>query len=165
MITKISFTFGSRQILEDITKKNPDRQFKLMQASTHSNKLALFDLSGKDPIFKTPVVLTVLNESLNSNLNGILYYQSFQVNGDRQQVLYNSLQKIVNDRPDNCNGAFMTSVANRNESSTLVLLTAWDSFEDLTAWRESDSFASLKNFTSLGSDNYYYDEIYRPSFN
>ena len=139
MLTKVSFTFGSHQILEDIIKNNPDRQFKLVQASTHSNKLALFDLSGQDPVFKSPVTLNVLESSLNASLNGVLYYQSFQVNG-----------------------VLMTSVANHNESSTLVLLTSWNDFEDLTAWRESDSFKSLTNFTTMGSDNYYYDEIYRP---
>jgi hypothetical protein len=162
VLTKVSFTFGSHQVLEDIIKNNPDRQFKLMQASTHSNKLALFDLSGKDPVFKSPVILTVLNASLNANLSGILYYQSFQVNGDRQKLLNNSLEKIVEDAPSIANGVLMTSVANQNESSTLVLLTSWNDFEDLTAWRESDSFKSLANFTTLGSDNYYYDEIYRP---
>lgn len=106
MLTKVSFTFGSHQVLEDIIKKNPDRQFKLMQASTHSNKLALFDISGQDSIFKSPVVLTILNASLNANMNGILYYQSFQVNGDRQNLLNNSLDKIVEDAPSIANGVF-----------------------------------------------------------
>ena len=132
-----------------------------MQASTHSNKLALFDLSNQNPIFKNPVVLTVLDETMDSNYNGLFYYQSFQVNGDRQQVLYNSLQKVIADKPAAMNAGLMTSVANKAESSTLVLITAWDSFEDLTAWKNSDSFASLTNFTTMGSDNYYYDEVYR----
>ena len=162
MLTKVSFTFGSHQILEDIIKNNPDRQFKLMQASTHSNKLALFDLAGEETVFKSPVTLNVLESSLDANLAGILYYQSFQVNGDRQKLLYNSLEKVVDDAPSIANGVLMTSVANHNESSTLVLLTAWNDFEDLTAWRESDAFKSLTNFTTMGSDNYYYDEIYRP---
>ncbi|MDM8267194.1 hypothetical protein QUW44_08580 [Limosilactobacillus pontis] len=163
MLTKVSFTFGSHQVLEDIIKKNPDRQFKLMQASTHSNKLALFDISGQDSIFKSPVVLTILNASPNANMNGILYYQSFQVNGDRQNLLNNSLDKIVEDAPNIANGVFLTSVASKSEGATLVLLTSWNDFEDLTSWRESDSFKSLTNFTTLGSDNYYYDEIYRPT--
>ncbi|MDM8332109.1 hypothetical protein QUW45_05330 [Limosilactobacillus pontis] len=163
MLTKVSFTFGSHQVLEDIIKKNPDRQFKLMQASTHSNKLALFDISGQDSIFKSPVVLTILNASPNANMNGILYYQSFQVNGDRQNLLNNSLDKIVEDAPSIANGVFLTSVASKSEGATLVLLTSWNDFEGLTSWRESDSFKSLTNFTTLGSDNYYYDEIYRPT--
>lgn len=161
MLTKLSFTFGSHQILQGIIDNNPDRKLKLMQASTHSNKLALFDLSNQEPIFKTPVVLTVLDETMDSNYNGLFYYQSFQVNGDRQQVLYNSLQKVIADKPGEMNAGLMTSVANKAESSTLVLITAWNSFEDLTAWKNSDSFASLTNFTTMGSDNYYYDEVYR----
>ncbi|WP_288636713.1 hypothetical protein [Limosilactobacillus oris] len=161
MLTKLSFTFGSHQILQGIIDNNPDRKLKLMQASTHSNKLALFDLSNQNPIFKNPVVLTVLDETMDSNYNGLFYYQSFQVNGDRQQVLYNSLQKVIADKPAAMNAGLMTSVANKAESSTLVLITAWDSFEDLTAWKNSDSFASLTNFTTMGSDNYYYDEVYR----
>lgn len=162
MLTKLSFTFGSHQILQGIMSKHPDRKFKLMQASTHSNKSALFDLSSLETIFKTPVILNVLDETMNSNYNGLFYYQSFEVNGDRQQVLYNSLQKVVNDKPGNMNAGLMMSVANKAESATLILLTVWDSFEDLTAWKNSDSFAALTNFTSMGSDNYYYDETYRP---
>ncbi|WP_283587949.1 hypothetical protein [Limosilactobacillus viscerum] len=161
MLTKLSFTFGSRQILQGIIDNNPDRKLKLMQASTHSNKLALFDLSNQDTIFKTPVVLNVLDETLNSSYDGLFYYQSFQVNGDRQQVLYNSLQKVIADKPGNMNAGLMTSVANKAESTTLVLLTAWNSFEDLTAWKNSESFSNLTSFTTMGSDNYYYDEVYR----
>ena len=161
MLTKLSFTFGSHQLLQGIIDDHPERTFKLMQASTHSNKLALFDLSNQNPIFKNPVVLTVLDETMDSNYNGLFYYQSFQVNGDRQQVLYNSLQKVIADKPAAMNAGLMTSVANKAESSTLVLITAWDSFEDLTAWKNSDSFASLTNFTTMGPDNYYYDEVYR----
>lgn len=161
MLTKLSFTFGSHQILQGIIDDNPDRKLKLMQASTHSNKLALFDLSNQNTIFKNPVVLTVLDETMDSNYNGLFYYQSFQVNGDRQQVLYNSLQRVIADKPAAMNAGLMTSVANKAESSTLVLITAWNSFEDLTAWKNSDSFASLTNFTTMGSDNYYYDEVYR----
>lgn len=164
MLTKLSFTFGSHQILQGIINDHPDRQFKLMQASTHSNKLALFDLSNKETIFKTPVVLTVLDETMNSDYNGLFYYQSFQVNGDRQQVLYNSLQKVVNNKPGNMNAGLMTSVANKAESTTLVLLTTWPSFEDLTAWKNSDSFRTLTSFTTMGSDNYYYDEVYRSTY-
>lgn len=164
VLTKISFTFGSRQVLKKIISQNTDRKLKLMQASTHSNKLALFDFSGKETVFKTPVNLTVLNESLNANFNGILYYQSFQVNGDRQKLLYDSLDKIIDDAPEIGNGFLMNSVSNQSESSTLILLSAWNDFEDLTAWRESDSFKSLANFTTIGSDNYYYDEIYRPVY-
>ena len=68
---------------------------------------------------------------------------------------------MIADKPAAMNAGLMTSVANKAESSTLVLITAWDSFEDLTAWKNSDSFASLTNFTTMGSDNYYYDEVYR----
>ena len=161
MLTKLSFTFGSHQILQGIIDDHPDREFKLMQASTHSNKLALFDLSNQNSIFKNPVILTVLDETMNSNYNGLFYYQSFQVNGDRQQLLYNSLQKVIDDQPAAMNAGLMTSVANKTESSTFVLITVWDRFEDLTAWKESDSFANLTNFTTMGSDNYYYDEVYR----
>lgn len=164
MLTKISLTFGSHQVLKKISDQNADRKLKLMQASTHSNKLALFDFSGKETVFKTPVKLTVLNESLNANFNGLLYYQSFQVNGDRQKLLYDSLDKIVDNAPEIGNGFLLNSVASQGEGSTLILLSAWNDFEDLTAWRESESFKSLANFTSISSDNYYYDEIYRPVY-
>lgn len=161
MLTKLSFTFGSHQILQEIIERYPDRDLRLMQAATHSSKLALFDLSGQDTIFKTPVELTVLDETLNSNYHGLFYYQSFQVNGDRQQVLYNSLQKIIDNQPGNMNAGFMTSIANKVESSNLVLLTIWPSYTDLKAWEDSNSFATLDSFTGGGSDNYYYDEVYR----
>lgn len=160
MLTKISLTFGSRQILQSIIDKYPERHFKLMQASTHSRKLALFDLSGKDTVFKSPVVYTVLDETLDADLSGMFYYQSFQVNGDRQKLLYNSLQKVI-EEASGMNAGLMLSVDNKSEATTLVLLTAWKDFESLNAWKNSDSFNSLINFTTLGSDNDYYDEIYK----
>lgn len=161
MLTKISFTFGSQPILEDIIKKYPDRRFKLMQATTHTRKLALFDLSGKETIFKSPVKLTVLDESPNANLNGMFYYQSFQVNGDRQKLLYNSLEKVVTDNSGKMNGSYLLNVDNKAEATTLILLTSWRDYQDLTDWQQSEAFKSLRNFTSMGSDNGYYDEIYK----
>ncbi|WP_323065278.1 hypothetical protein, partial [Limosilactobacillus reuteri] len=152
MLTKISLTFGSRQILQSIIDKYPERHFKLMQATTHTRKLALFDLSGKDTIFQSPVKLTTLDSTLDAQLNGMFYYQSFQVNGDRQKLLYNTLQKVLTE-PADMNGGYMLSVDNKAEATTLVLLTAWADFEALTAWKESETFTSLKNFTSMGSDN------------
>ena len=147
MLTKISLTFGSRQILQSIIDKYPERHFKLMQATTHTRKLALFDLSGKDTIFQSPVKLTTLDSTLDAQLNG----------------LYNTLQKVLTE-PADMNGGYMLSVDNKAEATTLVLLTAWADFEALTAWKESETFTSLKNFTSMGSDNSYYDEIYKPIF-
>ncbi|GGI64329.1 hypothetical protein [Limosilactobacillus caviae] len=163
MLTKISLTFGSRQILQSIIDKYPERHFKLMQATTHTRKLALFDLSGKDSIFESPVKLTVLDSTLDASLNGMFYYQSFQVNGDRQKLLYNTLQKVITE-PSNMNGGYLLTVDNKVEATTLVLLTSWESFENLTTWKESESFKSLQNFTSMGSDNSYYDEIYKTIF-
>lgn len=162
MLTKLSLTFGSEKVLKQIIDQNPDRQFKLMQASTHSNKIALFDYSNKDSIFNSPVNFRVLGESLNSNLNGMLFYQSFQVNGDRQDLLYNSLQKIAESDNKLMNGKYFLQVDSRDQSSTLVLLTSWNSFDDLMAWKKSDEFLSLAGFTNEGSNNYYYDETYRP---
>ena len=162
MLTKLSLTFGSEKVLKQIIDQNPDRQFKLMQASTHSNKIALFDYSNKDSIFNSPVNFRVLGESLNSNLNGMLFYQSFQVNGDRQDLLYNSLQKIAESDNKLMNGKYFLQVDSRDQSSTLVLLTSWNNFDDLMAWKKSDEFLSLAGFTNEGSNNYYYDETYRP---
>lgn len=162
MLTKLSLTFGSGMVLKQIIDKHPDRHFKLMQASTHSNKIALFDISNQETIFNSPVKFRVLGESLNSNLNGILFYQSFQVNGDRQQLLYNSLQKIAEDDNKLMNGKYFLEVENHDQGNTYVLLTSWNDFDDLMAWKKTDEFLSLAGFTDQASSNYYYDETYRP---
>ncbi|MCI1975289.1 MAG: hypothetical protein LKJ51_05160 [Limosilactobacillus sp.] len=132
-----------------------------MQASVHSNKLALFDFSNETTIFKSPVKLTVLGEKLNSNYNGILYYQSFQVDNDHQEVLYNTLNKIVNNSTSLINGQAFLEVDSKAESTTLVLLSAANDFDDLMAWKKSDSFKQLDSFTRRDPNNTYYDEVYR----
>lgn len=162
MLTKLSLTFGSRQILQDIINKYPERHFKLMQASVHSNKLALFDFSNETTVFKTPVKYTVLNEKLNSNFRGILYYQSFQVNNDRQKILYNTLDKIINTDSPLINGQLFMQVDDKDESTTFVLLSCLDDFNDLVTWKESLSFKELSSFISRDPNNTYYDEVYRP---
>lgn len=162
MLTKLSVTFGSQAILQSIVDQHPDRQFKMMQASTHSNKIALFDFSNQESVFKSPVKFIVLNESLNSNTNGMLYYQSFQVNGDRQQMLNNVLNKVVTSDSKLMNGKYLLQVDNRDESTTLVLLTSWNELDDLMAWKKTTEYQSLIGFTNPESSNYYYDETYRP---
>lgn len=162
MLTKISLTFGSQALLQSIEEQHPDRQFKLMQASTHSNKIALFDFSNQETVFKSPVKFRVLNESLNSQPNGLLFYQSFQVNNDRQEMLNNVLNKLIDTDNKLMNGKYLLQVDNHDESTTLVLLTSWSEYEDLMAWQKTEEYQSLSGFTTHESSNYYYDETYRP---
>lgn len=162
MLSKLSLTFGSRQILQEIVDRYPSKAFKMMQASVHSNKIALFDFSNEDSVFKNPVKFSVLGERLNSNYRGVLYYQSFQVDNDRQKVLFKTLNKIVNDPAPLINGQLILEVDNKEESTTLVLLSALNEFDDLMAWKESSAFKELSSFISRDPSNTYYDEVYRP---
>lgn len=162
MLSKLSLTFGSRQILQGIINKYPDRKFKLMQASVHSNNLALFDFSNEPTIFKSPVEYTVLGERLNSNYRGILYYQLFQVDNDHQKVLFNTLSKMVDDPSPLINGQAFLQVDNKDKSTTLVLFTALNDFDDLMTWKETEDFKQLASFTTRDPNNTYYDEVYRP---
>jgi hypothetical protein len=41
MLTKISLTFGSRQILQSIIDKYPERHFKLMQGNYSYKKISI----------------------------------------------------------------------------------------------------------------------------
>ena len=161
MLSKLSLTFGSRQVLQEIIDKYPNRQFKMMQASVHSNKIALFDFSNETSVFKSPVEFSVLNERLSSNYRGVLYYQSFQVDNDRQKVLLNTLNKLIDDSAPLINSQALLQVNNKVECTTLVLWTAFDVFDGLMAWKETDNFKQLNGFISRDPNNTYYDEVYR----
>ncbi|MBB1062381.1 hypothetical protein [Limosilactobacillus fastidiosus] len=162
MLSQLSLTFGSRQILQDIIDKYPDRKFKLMQASEHSHNLALFDFSNKPTVFKSPVEYTVLGEQLSSEYRGILYYQSFQVDNDHQKILFNTLNKIIDNSNPLINGQAFLQVDNKEESTTFVLLTALNDLDELMTWKKTDSFKQLDSFTTRDPNNTYYDEVYRP---
>lgn len=69
---------------------------------------------------------------------------------------------MVDDPSTLINGQAFLQVNNKDESTTLVLLTALNDFDDLMAWKETEDFEQLASFTTRDPNNTYYDEVYRP---
>lgn len=159
MISQVNFTFGSSQLLRDIAKKHPDRQFKLCESHGETAKFALFDVSGQDNIFSSPIRLKPI-AGFGDDLRGIICYQSFKLSKDDEQIMREKAKDIINNSKD-AQGANAILLCDRvGHPNSTILLSAWNSQNDLNAWHDSNLYSSLNEFSARGPQNTYFSETY-----
>ncbi|WP_367341900.1 hypothetical protein [Limosilactobacillus sp.] len=159
MISQINFTFGSSQLLRDIAKKHPDRTFKLCVSNGDNVKYALFDVSGKENIFSSPISLKTI-DGFGDDLRGIISYQSFKLSNDDERIMREKAKDIIASSKQ-AKGANAILLCNRvGHPNSTILLSAWNSQADLNAWHDSNLYSSLNEFSARGPQNTYFSETY-----
>ncbi|MDO4903354.1 MAG: hypothetical protein Q3959_03720 [Limosilactobacillus sp.] len=161
-MTLLHFTFGSEPILRSIMGKHPDRQLQLYQASNFSSKIMLFDFSGGKSIFAAPVTLDILAHTNGREYRGVMLYQSFEVNADKQDYLLSSVKKALTSLPANSNAGLMSCLKDRKKSSTIVLISFWNDLKSIGEWKESSDYSPLLPFIDKSPDHDYFEELYNP---
>lgn len=160
MISQLNFTFGSSSLLRDIAKKYPDRPFKLFVSSGENAQHALFDLSGKENIFSSPIRLKVIKSAGADDLRGIVYYQSFKLSTDDEQIMRKKVTDLINDS-QNVKGLNSILMCERvGHSQLTILISTWNSQKDLDQWLDSNEYAPLLEFSARGLQNTYFSEKY-----
>lgn len=159
MISQINFTFGSSQLLRDIAKKHPDRNFKLCVSNGENVKYALFDVSGKDNVFSSPVSLKAIT-GFGDDLRGIISYQSFKLSKDDERIMREKAKDTIANSKD-FKGANAILLCSRvGHPNSTILLSAWNSQNDLNSWHDSSLYSSLNEFSARGPQNTYFSETY-----
>lgn len=162
MLSKISFTFGSMPVLENIMKKHPDRDFRLLQATADNSKLALFDLSDKPSVFQSPITLNTITGVGSDNFNGIFHFESFELGHDDKEIFRKHAKKAL----ENADHTKMTTgymLERPDQASITILITTWTNAAAIDEWTSSKDFAPLTEFMDHSPRSVYYYEDYQPA--
>ncbi|WP_429971335.1 hypothetical protein ACQW5G_01440 [Fructilactobacillus sp. Tb1] len=157
MIKQISVTFGSKDILDKIAAKYPDRNLALFSPSDNATGLQLVDYSGKESIFATPVVYNVVSHTGIDDWNHYIDYVEVTPDAQRRKVLNATVSNFMTDikHPEGMYSAYyMTSAENSDKK---VLLTLWKDKYSFLQWKNnnSDNFMAFDKFKDDFSVNYH----------
>lgn len=160
MIKSISATFGSKPVLQEVIKRHPERQFKLLQSNSTQQQLQLLDISDQPTIFQSAVEYRVLGHCGNNDFRGLMNFEFFKLEPDGQKTLRSAVNNsLLNDPPLKLSAAYL--LENKYASNELIVLTIWPTFKDLNDWKKSDDYKFLGSFNN--SQDRYYQRTYQPS--
>lgn len=157
MISKLSYTTGSRALLAKLVANHPERRLVMAASPVEKDHYALFDLSGQPAIFHTPIQLTTLAAGGTLTPFGpIIHLESFNLDKDRRDVLRKRGLDLLSQLETfpGFVGGLMTS--NDASSTTTVFVTTWQEASAISNWRDSQIYAPIRQYSTPGPENTYF---------
>lgn len=158
MLKQISTTFGSEELLTKIVSQNPNRVFRLLQATPQDNQLQLIDISGKQSVFKTPIDYHLLGHIGSSDFSGLFHFEFLKLDPDNQKIWYAAINhNILNaSLPVGMSAAYLCE--NKTHVDESLFLTIWATSGSLDKWLKSNSYQKISMFND--SSNHFYQQNY-----
>lgn len=159
MITQLSLTFGSQQVLSELQHRYPERSMLLLDTSTAGQQLALLDVSGQPSVFSSPVHYDIKLHRGTTSWQGFVNFIFLDnLSADDQKVFNSKANHFVTTEamPDGMRSIyFMKDEKNRSNN---IILSTWDTSADYALWKRSPSFKPFEYFKS--TQNNYHEASY-----
>ncbi|AMV59875.1 hypothetical protein ADU72_0345 [Pediococcus damnosus] len=160
MLNKISSTFGSWPIINQIKKNNPEHEFVTLSSSSIKNDFQLLDISDKSSVFANPLIYNVTFHEGSSKWNGFYRFAFMTLSKEEIKVLNAKIMRFIaaGHLPLGLNDIFLLQPDKKPNER--VLLTIWQLDSDYSFWRRSESYQPFKIYSDSGAYNYH-DTNYR----
>jgi len=156
MITRISITYGTKQVLSKLQTRFPDRPLLLLDSSTSGEQLALLDVSGQESVFSSPIHYDIKLHRGTTDWQGFVnFIYVDNLSADDQKVMNSKANHFVttDPMPDGMRSIyFMKDEKNRSNN---IILSTWDNADDFSLWKKETSF---KPFSYFLTTQYNYHE-------
>ncbi|WP_295730186.1 hypothetical protein [uncultured Limosilactobacillus sp.] len=156
MIKVINYALGSKSYFDDEIKANPNRRLVMAENLTTEDNYILMDLSDQPSIFGMSIKLKTTHHVGNESFDGYLFLQAFDLPKETREMLREVGPKVLDETYEkfadkiNC-GYFATRM---DHPQTLVMLTIWQSEEDMKDWLGSSTYNKLKDYTNQQLRNF-----------
>lgn len=128
----ISMTSGSKSILINIVKQNPQLDLRLYRSRTE-NTFYLFDWKNKGNVFNVPITYRVIIDSRGFKRGFFINLNYFKLSHKKQRILLAYVKKQLTDGlPINMTGLLLTQ--NVQDSSQVMLCTTCSSNQAYLEW-------------------------------
>ncbi|WP_413627050.1 hypothetical protein R4B61_04275 [Fructilactobacillus vespulae] len=157
MINKISTTFGSEYILDQIIKNHPNRRLELFVPVKPNGNLQLLDLSNLESVFSSPISYKVLNHSGTDNWTSFINYLEINADDNEAKIINAKLNGFINSSTPPTGMDSIYYLKKNNGSNTITVLTTWMDESYFNDWykkyqQQNNSYLPLiRDF----STNYY----------
>jgi len=157
MLHRLSLTFGTRDLLEKIITRNPDRHLVLMEIAGDDEGLQLLDVSDEPTIFTGGLEYLVLLHQGARDWLGFFSFAYFTFNQDEATVFAAKMNKLASDvLPAGMTAMYV--LTKTHNASEYVLLTQWVDSEAFALWRHSAAFAPIAQYAT--SANHFHTANY-----
>lgn len=155
MITRISITYGTKQVLTKLQSRYSDRQLLLLDSSASGDKLALLDVSGEESVFSSPIHYDIKLHRGTTDWQGFINFIYIDNLSPDDQKIFNSKANhfVTTDQmPEGMRSIYFMK-EEKNRSNNIVLST-WEDAADFSAWKQDASFKPFVYFLT-GNNNYH----------
>ncbi|AEV95054.1 hypothetical protein [Pediococcus claussenii] len=148
MITQLSTTFGSWNILNQIKKNNPSREMVVLSGTSSQTDLQLVDVSGKDSVFQTPIDYSVINQYGESSWRGFFRFAFFNLPDEELRVFDSKVNHLMSAPEAPVGLQRLLVLEPKKHKNERVLLTIWQLDSDYSLWKRSASYTPFKTYTN-----------------
>ncbi|WP_203649122.1 hypothetical protein [Secundilactobacillus yichangensis] len=159
MITRISITFGTKQILSKLQTRYPDRQLLLLDSSASGEQLALLDVSGEESVFSSPIHYDIKLHRGTTDWQGFINFIYIDnLSPDDQKVFNSKANHFVTTDPMPVGMRSIYFMKDEKNRSNNIILSTWEKADDFSTWKRDNSFKPFNYFVS--SQNNYHEASY-----
>lgn len=147
MLQKISSTFGSRAILTDYLKKQPQHPMILLKPAAGDEAFQLLDISGQASFFKNPLHYTVRYQTGSDNWHGFFNFMYLTFPSmDAAKVFLAKFGTLAANQGQwpGCNNFYLLQLV--APKLQYVILSIWQNEADYFNWRKSAEFKPLRDY-------------------
>ncbi|CAH0418431.1 hypothetical protein [Periweissella ghanensis] len=151
MLKQVYVTYGSKEILKNITAEFPDHKFvTLAPNGADTSNLQLLDITGTDNIFKSGVGYDVKNSCGDINWHGFFNYNYLTIYPEYLNLFERRINSwFSGPKADGLSAVYLLK-RSQSDNNNYVVLTVWNGPQYYQRWKADDSyfFAPYANITT-----------------
>lgn len=156
MTKVINYALGSKSYFEEEVLANHDRHFIMAKNLNSDDNYILIDPSDLPSVFGSSIELEIMHHVGNDDFSGYIFLQAFDLNKEKREMLKKIAPKVLDQSIQSFNGKMAAGyfATREDHPQTLVMLTVWESTDDLEEWFDSSVHGQLKEYTNEQLRNY-----------
>lgn len=145
MTNNIKVTFGSKNILEQISNNHPDRKLSIFKSMNTYGQYQIIDESNKPSIFHNTIKYIIILEKSTNNISNFINYLYFNLDKNNEKIFNSKLKELSNNINLNINSVkLLQEVSGKKQ---LIIMTEWNNALDFSKWFNKCNIKDLSNMS------------------
>lgn len=144
MKNTIKVTFGSKNILEQISNKHQDRNLSIFKSMNTYGQYQIIDESNKPSIFHNTIKYIIIFQKGTNNISNFINYLYFNLDKNNEKIFNSKLRELSNNINLNINSIkLLQEVSGKKQ---LIIMTEWNNDLDFSKWFNK---CNIKNLSTM----------------
>lgn len=145
MTNNIKVTFGSKNILEQISNNHPDRRLSIFKSMNTYGQYQIIDESNKPSIFHNTIKYIIIFQKNTNNISNFVNYLYFNLDKNNEKIFHSKLKELSNNINININSIkLLQEISGKKQ---LIVMTEWNNASDFNKWFNKCNIKDLSNIS------------------